>query len=375
MKQMYNNTKKLIKGTPTAVLVSIALHAILLIGAASWIVVQIEKKKADVFVPPPPIERQPIPIKKPTVKKDRTPPKKESTRISSKSMVSQTEISLPAISGTGGGLGNVGSFQMVADLQQMSLFGGEHSVGNDLVGTFYDIKRDRNGGEIKEMDPRTTSSDAFDRVLGKFLANNWSTAVLDPFFRSAVKLYATQMMVVPVQSTEAPEKFGVSRNIEAARWIAIYRGKIVYTNDITFRFVGRGDDFMFVRFGGKVVLNASHGDDNAIVRSFENCQSSSVDNRKWKCGPGRMRVGDWVTLKANEPKELEILIAESPGGIFMAMLMVQVQGVDYPKSERGNPILPMFRTAPTPQHLIDEINYGIYPGVVDVTNGPIFNVY
>ena len=38
------------------------------------------------------------------------------------------------------------------DLNEMTLFGGGQTIGNDFVGTFYDFKRDRTGRPIP-MDP------------------------------------------------------------------------------------------------------------------------------------------------------------------------------------------------------------------------------
>jgi hypothetical protein len=56
-------------------------------------------------------------------------------------------------------------------------------------------------------------------------------------------------------------------------------------------------------------------------------------------------------------------------------LLVEEQGVEYPINEQGAPILPIFKTMPTPPHLIDEITYLMPPGEADLAGGPIFSVY
>ena len=40
---------------------------------------------------------------------------------------------------------------------------------------------------------------------------------------------------------------------------------------------------------------------------------------------------------------MEVLIGEQPGGFDFATLLQEVEGVQYDKDSRGNPILPVFR--------------------------------
>jgi hypothetical protein len=57
------------------------------------------------------------------------------------------------------------------------------------------------------------------------------------------------------------------------------------------------------------------------------------------------------------------------------VLLVEEQGAEYPKNREGGPILPVFRMAPTPGHLIDEIKYHSVEGDFDLEGGPIFSIY
>ena len=74
---------------------------------------------------------------------------------------------------------------------------------------------------------------------------------------------------------------------------------------------------------------------------------------------------------------MEVLIGEIPGGAFYAMLCVQEEGVDYPERDiaTGGPLLPVFKTLETPDHLIDEMGYTLPEGHVDFYGGPIFSAY
>jgi hypothetical protein len=61
---------------------------------------------------------------------------------------------------------------------------------------------------------------------------------------------------------------------------------------------------------------------------------------------GQLAYGDWMTLKKGEPIDLDVLVGERPGGLFAAFLLYEKQGADYPKSEKGDPMYPIFQLAP-----------------------------
>jgi hypothetical protein len=87
-------------------------------------------------------------------------------------------------------------------------------------------------------------------------------------------------------------------------------------------------------------------------------------------------VGDWISLKAGEPLPMEVLIGESPGGIFCALLAVEVEGEEYPRNPyKGGPTLPIFKTAEPSLDLADAIHIALDPGDASVTNGPVFRDY
>jgi hypothetical protein len=109
--------------------------------------------------------------------------------------------------------------------------------------------------------------------------------------------------------------------------------------------------------------------------SLAGWESSAPEHRKYTLGRGLFRVGDWFELKPGEPVEMEVLVGEIPGGGFYSMLCVQQEGIDYPEREIGGPLLPVFKTLETPEHLVYEMGYTLPEGHVDLHGGPIFNVY
>lgn len=382
MKWLLKKTKKLVRGTSTAVLVSAGLHILLLVFAASWVVFTVAQNKAAKFTPVQ-INRPKMNLQKLRVKvQESSKPRKSSERIvSSKRVATMPEMNLPQMTGMGGGLEKgIGGFELMGDLSQMTVFGAGRSVGNDLEGTFYYFPWDRSGNPIPSMTVSTEATDPQDFVsaIKDFLANNWSPRVWDRFYRAPAKLYATQLMVPPAKSYTAPQKFGIKEaadpDFKSCLWAVHYKGKIANKTGGTFRFWGFGDDLFYIRINGKVVLNASHAD-RSEYNPPDAWQSTAKEHRQYILGNSRARVGDWFTLEPGVPVDMEALMCEVPGGTFTMMLLVEEKGVEYKKNQEGMPILPIFKTMKTPEQLLDEIKYTLVPGQADLEGGPIFSAY
>jgi len=246
-------------------------------------------------------------------------------------------------------------------------------VGNDLVGTFYDFKRDRRGKPLTVA----MSREEYKAVLMRFFRSGWKPAVLARYYQSPKKLYATTIAVPTILSSEAPPVFG-EPDTGGWCWAVHYKGQLVYKDAITFRFWGQGDDIMLVRVDGEIVLNACWHTPSG-PRTYEYFsplwQSSSPDSWRYYMGNNTAIVGDWITLEPGVPLDMEVVIGEEPGGGFCAMLAVEVQGAEYPKNRQGGPILPIFKTAEPSRDLQDAILRDLVPGEVCVTNGPVFCDY
>jgi len=372
--------QKVAKGMPAAVLLSILIHTALFLLAGLFVVFTVVRQKEIEFEPPKAVERPKMKLKKPKVKVKKSAKPKPTTRIVTKvQKADMPDIQLPEMSGMAEGLGGgIGGFDLMPDPGEVSVFGSGQTVGNDFVGTFYDFKRDRHGKPLMAgMDP-----DKYHALLMKFFRNGWKPSGFSRYYRSPKKLYATTFMVPPIFSTAAPAAFG-EPDTGGWLWAVHYQGQLVYKEDITFRFWGFADDIMLIRVDGKVVLSAcwhdrpdgGRGGITSQVYYSPIWQTSSPDSFRYWLGNNSSVVGDWITLKAGEPLDMEVLIGESPGGIFCSMLMVEVQGAEYEKGPQGNPVLPIFKTAEVSRDLQDAIVVDLVPGEACVTNGPVFSDY
>ena len=366
MKRSKNKEKKVTKGAPTAVLLSIAIHAGLFFLAGLLVVFTVVKKEEQKFEPPKAIDRPKMKLKKPKVKVKKSSKPKPTTRIVTKmNRANMPEIQLPEMSSMGDGLGGgmVGGFDMMPDLEEVSIFGSGMSVGNDLEGTFYDFKRNREGN--KHM--VALGEGDFKNAVEKFIRKDWKTSTLGRYYRSPNTLYTPAIMVGEVKSMLGPWAFN-EPDTAGYFYMLHYKGQIVHQDGGRFRFWGMGDNFMLVRVNGKVVFDFG----NQYTRAWDGKRSkmSSYHMAYWPAW-----YGSWIDLEPGVALEMEVIFGEYTGGLTAAMLCIEEDGVEYPSNLEGGPMLPVFKTAELTRDQVDAIYEYLNEDHYSVTNGPIFSDY
>lgn len=367
-----NPINKIVKGMPRAVLLSVLIH-VGIIALAAWVVV--------IVIPPPdvpePIQIDPqpkhIPLDPPKppvqVDTDSTPPAPEVITSDADTLALSNPDELEKALGPRGDSGPGKSLEGIPPIEFTEL-DADHfwppptsRTGNDLEGTYYDFKRNRGGSYTG------AGQDTFRDAIRKFLENDWSTAVLSKFYRSPEKRYPTHIMVPTMSSSIAPVAFGEDPG-SGFFWMVHCRGEIVYPEDITFRFWGVGDEILAVRLDKKVVFaDIWEGDRDKYGNFWRN---NDPQRKQYFLGHDTtMEVGNWVTLKANEPVDIEILMGDN-GGLAALMLLVEVKGVEYERNDQGGPILPIFRMEELSHTQLDRIYKDLAPNEACLTNGPVF---
>ena len=251
MQKKSGSSKGVVKGASSGLLVSLLVHVGAFLLAGLLVVFTVVNKKEKKFVPPKPVERPKMKLKKPKVKVKKNAKPKSTTRIVTKiQKADMPDIQLPELGGVGAGLGDgsgIGGFDLMPDLGSISVFGGGQSIGNDFEGRFYDLKRDRHGGPIAmERDPYMT-------IVQKLARNDMKESILAPYYQAPNKLYTTHFLIPPIMTPMAPDRYGVPET-ESYFFLLKYEGKLVYKEDIKFRFWGTGDAYCVVLVDGETVL-------------------------------------------------------------------------------------------------------------------------
>ncbi|MBN2786421.1 MAG: hypothetical protein JXR25_16495 [Pontiellaceae bacterium] len=371
---------KLRSGAPSGLVISLLFHAGAFFIAGLFVVFTVVNKKEPEFIPPAPVERPKMQLKKPKVKVQKSSNPKPSSRIVAKvKSKAMPEIRLPDLMGSGDGLlGGTGIGNVSVDLPEIrtvSLLGTSETTGADLVGTYYDLKRKRGNSSsytgYEESD--------YLNVVHDFIDRGWDESVLRRYYQLPRKMYLSTLVVPVVKSSFAPVAFGDDEAAEGGQWLVHYKGKLMHKDGITFRFWAAGDYILGVRVNGKMVVAATWDERDESRGSLQQVFGDSwtphgAENRQYIFGRNCLAyVGDWITLEPGVPQDIEILVGDE-NGLACAYLAVEEKGVDYPVSNQGGPILPAFKTAVLSHDIIDAI-YPFLPEdeMICLTNGPVFN--
>jgi hypothetical protein len=378
MKRLMKKTKGVVKGVPSAVLLSAVIHVVLLLVAGGLIVFTAVERKEKKFVPPQPVERPKMDLIKPKVRMKSQPKAGAPIKITTKAQpLGLPEMSLPTLAGMGEGLGSgVGGFEMMPDLSEMTLLGSPKSaaVGNDFEGTFYIFNWDRDGEQLGDFSDNWSDYAYF--IFEPFLDGDWNPFVFLPYYRSPQKMYATQFMVPRGPATIGPRAFGMSpeREDETFHWGVHYKGKIKSEKGGRFRFWAAGEDSLFIRVDGKLLINASWPQRQSRV--YDKWIPSSEEHCLYQMGMATVSVGDWFDLEPGQIYEMEVLFADFQPINCALLIMIEDEAEEYYHREKdGMPVLPVFKTAEMSKRTKDAIKYTLGKNVADLEGGPTFNVY
>jgi len=200
-----------------------------------------------------------------------------------------------------------------------------------LVGTFYDLKQTRTKSATN------VDSDEYQKIFRRYIREGWKETTLENYFKAPTKLYTTQLFIPNMKASEGPKAFGVEKEVEPSRWLAVYKGRVSPPESGTYHFVGGGDDVLVVRFNGKVVLDRCWRHEGSDWKPVKNYDYGFTNI------PNGFAKGDAIHVKAGQFYDIEILIGEQPGSYFYSCLLIEKDGGQYEKDAKGNPIVPVFR--------------------------------
>ena len=337
------------KASGGSLLLSIGIHAAILLVGAYFVVSQITEERKISFgggetgpksevqhkVKPKTIPAAPVPNKRITT----------TSATAKVALPDMPNVSLnmgPSIAGSM----NSGELKSVAGLgvagsgfpsgknsnySKITFFGlrADKNGSDGLVGTFYDLKQKPDGSPTKmeisaaeKANPKSClgSSDEnkeYDTTLRNFV-KNWSMSLLDGrYFKASEKLAASQIIIPIMPAGAAPKEYGVEKECEPRRWIACYTGTVLPPRDGRFRFRGFCDDVIVVRCNGQNVF------DGSMINLCKDVNSDPVTPANKFAG------GKWINMHKGVPIEMKIIIGERPGGVFMAFLCIEEEGGKY----------------------------------------------
>lgn len=178
-------------------------------------------------------------------------------------------------------------------------FGSAGSVGSGLLeGTLYDLKQMKDGSDSK-MD------------LGKYdsemrrVADRGPNGVLSKYFAAPVKLYLPHLAIPQIGAKDAPSAFKVADKVQPKMWLAVYNGTVIAPESGHFMFDGFADDVLLVWVNRRLVF------DGGLF------WYSPIGGDRGK------RKTPAFTMQKGSSYNLQIAIGERPGGYFIAWLQAK----------------------------------------------------
>ena len=300
---------------------------------------------------------------------------KTNTRITSKNANASLAVaSLPSISnpllsagaigggsskgfggGSGGGIGagkGVGSGGGRNFVSLFGMKGGPNANAGGLIGTLYDLKQTADRKPTSAA-PANTGIGPYRTSVREFLESGWSAGRLQRFFKSPDKLVSGQLFITGRSADDAPKAFEVEKLMKPSRWVVHYRCYVEMPSSLPFRFVGSGDDFLVVRWNRKIALDDGYetylaGGGNYKDFGVKVSQEYKIDRRPGSLS--RLKAGPWIQVTKGTKVPVEVLIGETPGGVFDCYLAIEVakSGTKVNGQYEGEGKLKLFRCSADP---------------------------
>ena len=227
-----------------------------------------------------------------------------------------------------------------------SALGSKTGSEDEFVGNFYDLK------QTPDHKPTNMTTEREIALLADFFKKGWNEDDwATRFLKSPAPLYANELLVPLMTSSEGPKAYGLDKICQPGYWCTIYHLNVSPTRSGTFRVAGYGDDFLVVRVDGKIVL------DSGWFSPVTNFTRKTIYPAKWlkELSPGRPDYGQTVVgapFEINSGKNLSIDVlmgdVAAAGGMGRCgyFLFLLEDGKAYDKDAQGNPLLPVLQIHP-----------------------------
>lgn len=251
--------------------------------------------------------------------------------------------------GSGGGIGAGKGTGVGGGRNFVSLFGMKSSgmTTGGLLGTLYDLKQTSDRKPTAAA-PARTGIPPYRASVREFLESGWSPGRLQKFFKSPDMLVSGQLFITSRSADDAPKAFEVEKLMKPSRWVIHYRCYVEVPSSLPFRFVGSGDDFLIVRWNRKIALDDGYETFLAGGGNYKDFGEKVTKEYKIDRKPGslhRLKAGPWIQVTKGTKVPVEVLIGETPGGVFDCYLAIEVakSGTKVKGEYEGEGKLKLFR--------------------------------
>lgn len=341
-------------------MLSIVVHAVLLVGAAAWVVQTVQAKRKLNFSAAPPAGVQGtkqleyrVQTAKRTASMSAPPTSTRITTTAAQAKVALPEVALPppaslAIPGRMSALaGSPAAFKPVGQTAASvmpaatisALPAGVGAFGfklppnapvTGLRGFLLYMRRKPDKTPYPENPDRSDYLLRVERLFGD--KGKLSEREAENYQRFSQPLITNVILFPSIPGETGPKAFGVNQEPGTQQsWCAVYKAHIYPEAPKRYRFVGGGNEVMIVRVDGKLVLDGSYAElPWSKGKNPTGFQPKGSLQALWSDG---RRIGDWFQIGAGGA-DIEIVLGEGWGGAFGADLCVEEEGKTYSGEQR-----------------------------------------
>jgi hypothetical protein len=132
----------------------------------------------------------------------------------------------------------------------------------------------------------------------------------------------------------------LGNKVQPSLWTIVYHGKASVPEAGRYRFVGFGDDVLYIKLNGRPVFDGGWqalSKDPTLHSTYPYAWSKSLGNT------GLLRKGEWFNADQGDVIKLDIVIGDR-GGLCGFYLLLEKDGATYEKAPDGmTPKLPLFQ--------------------------------
>jgi len=209
---------------------------------------------------------------------------------------------------------------------------------DQFAGYFYDFN------QTKDKKPTGMNSDALFSLLANYFKNEWDESVLEPYYRSKSPIYARFFATTSKDSKDAPNNFGLEKEVLPNLWIAHYHAKVIPPEAGDYRFIGFADNFLLVKINGETVFEGSWTpvlDRQSLHEQLPWVFSSygAVQTTVWRAN---LKMGASFHVEADEPVDMDVVIGDWGEG-YNSFLLIKNENKHYDRAPDGTPEVPFFQ--------------------------------
>jgi hypothetical protein len=222
-------------------------------------------------------------------------------------------------------------------------FGSSTGTSAQLTGYFIDFK------QTSDRHPTGMNEPQYLGLLAKYVSQGWDDSMFEPYYKSKAPLYTDAYAISTRLSEEAPNAFGLEKEVRPGLWVVHYHAKVEAPQGGEYRMIGFADNIMVVKIRGETVLDGGWDSlsNKAVLHQLLPFVVPSYVKSATKAHDPHFKIGPTFHVDTADPVDMDVLIGDC-GGVCSFFLLIEKEGNTYENTLDGTPKYPFFQISNRP---------------------------